>query len=150
MASSLSSGVGYLFEGFWSIWLKISQYLVVNFVAFRKEVELQSYYSTIFPSFSNVLSLKVKLEYTSTFTSFHTPCSLDQKSLDMCGSDWMKGRIIWSKSLTQHIKNNVNSYISFPCLCLNWDSDDYLSISRSLVFLPLAHYHYTHQIESMS
>ena len=38
--SSLSSGVGYLFEGFWSIWLAIAQHLVVNFVVFRREVEL--------------------------------------------------------------------------------------------------------------
>ena len=46
MASSLSSGVGYLFESFPSIWLKISQHFVVNFVVFRREVELQSFYST--------------------------------------------------------------------------------------------------------
>ena len=45
----LSSGVGYLFESFWSIWLKIAQHLVVNFVIFRREIELQSFYSTIFP-----------------------------------------------------------------------------------------------------
>ena len=52
MASSLSSGVGYLFEGFWSIWLKIAQHLVVNFVIFRGEVELKSFYSAILiPSF---------------------------------------------------------------------------------------------------
>ena len=42
VASSLSFGVGYLFESFWSIWLKIAQLLVVNFVVFRREVELQS------------------------------------------------------------------------------------------------------------
>ena len=47
VASSLSSGVGYLFESFWSIWLKIAQHLVVNFVVFMREVELQSFYSTI-------------------------------------------------------------------------------------------------------
>ena len=51
VASSLSSGVGYLFEGFRSIWLRITQHLVVNFVIFRREVELQSLSSTIlFPS----------------------------------------------------------------------------------------------------
>ena len=32
---------------FWSIWVEISQSLVVNFVAFRREVELQSFYSAI-------------------------------------------------------------------------------------------------------
>ena len=47
MASSLSFGLGYLFESFQSIWLKIAQYLVVNFVVFRREVELQSFYSAI-------------------------------------------------------------------------------------------------------
>ena len=44
MASSLSSGVGYLLESFWFICLKIAQYLVVNFVVFRG-VELQAFYS---------------------------------------------------------------------------------------------------------
>ena len=44
MASSLSSEVGYLFESFRSIWLKIVQHLVVNFFVFRREVKLQSYY----------------------------------------------------------------------------------------------------------
>ena len=47
MSSSLSSGVGYLFEGFWSIGLKIAQPLVVNFVVFRREVELESFCSAI-------------------------------------------------------------------------------------------------------
>ena len=47
VSSSFSSGVGYLFEGFWSIWVKNAQPLVVNFVVFRREVELQSFYSTI-------------------------------------------------------------------------------------------------------
>ena len=46
VASSLSSGVGYLFGSLQSIRLKIAQCLVVNFVVFRREVELQSY-STI-------------------------------------------------------------------------------------------------------
>ena len=45
VASSLSSGVGYLFESFRSIWLKIAQHLVVNSVVFKREVELQSFYS---------------------------------------------------------------------------------------------------------
>ena len=47
VVSSLSSGLGYLFEGFCSIWVKIAQPLVVNFVVFRREFELQSFYSTI-------------------------------------------------------------------------------------------------------
>ena len=47
VASSFSSGVGYLFEGFWSILVKSAQSLVVNFVVFRREVELQSFYSAI-------------------------------------------------------------------------------------------------------
>ena len=47
MSSSLSSGIGYLFESFWSIWLKIAQHLVVNFVVFRREIDLQSFYSAI-------------------------------------------------------------------------------------------------------
>ena len=47
MASSLSSVVVYLFESFQSIWLKIAHYLVVNFVVFRRAVELQSFYSAI-------------------------------------------------------------------------------------------------------
>ena len=47
VASSLSSGVGYLFESFWSIWLKTAQHLVVNFVVFMREDELQSFSSTI-------------------------------------------------------------------------------------------------------
>ena len=33
--------------GFRSIWVEIAQSLVVNFVVFRREVELQSFYSTI-------------------------------------------------------------------------------------------------------
>ena len=45
VASSFSSGVGYLFESFQSIWLKIAQHSVVNFIVFRREVELQSFYS---------------------------------------------------------------------------------------------------------
>ena len=44
VASYFSSGVGY---GFWSIWVEIAQSLVVNFVVFRREVELQSFYSAI-------------------------------------------------------------------------------------------------------
>ena len=47
MASSLSSGVGYLFESVQSIWLMIPQHLVVNFVVFRKEVEIQSFYFAV-------------------------------------------------------------------------------------------------------
>ena len=47
VASSLSSGAGYLFEGVRSIWVEIAQHLVVNFVVFRREVELQSFYSAI-------------------------------------------------------------------------------------------------------
>ena len=47
VASSLSSGVRYLFEGFQSIWLEIAQHLVVHFVGFRREAELQSFYPTI-------------------------------------------------------------------------------------------------------
>ena len=47
VASSFSAGVGCLFEGFWSTWLKISQPLFVNFVVFMREVELQFFYSTI-------------------------------------------------------------------------------------------------------
>ena len=39
MVSSLSSGVGNLFESFRSIWLKIAQYLAVNFVVFRREAQ---------------------------------------------------------------------------------------------------------------
>ena len=45
--SSFSSGVEYLFSGFWSIWVKNAQSLVVNFVVFRREVVLQSFYSAI-------------------------------------------------------------------------------------------------------
>ena len=33
--------------GFWSIWVEIAQSLVVNFVVFRREIELQSFYSAI-------------------------------------------------------------------------------------------------------
>ena len=33
--------------GFRSIWVAIAQSLVVNFVVFRREVELQSFYSAI-------------------------------------------------------------------------------------------------------
>ena len=40
VSSSFSSGVGYLFYGFWSIQVEIAQSLVVAFVVFRKEVEL--------------------------------------------------------------------------------------------------------------
>ena len=36
--------------GFRSIWVEIAQSLVVNFVVFLREVELQSFYSTIFIS----------------------------------------------------------------------------------------------------
>ena len=38
VASSLSSGGGYCFEGFRSIWLKIAQPLVVSFVVFREKL----------------------------------------------------------------------------------------------------------------
>ena len=47
VASSLSSGVGYPFESFRSMGLKIAQYLVINFAVFRTAVELQSFYSAI-------------------------------------------------------------------------------------------------------
>ena len=57
VASSLSSGVGCLFKGFWSIWLKIAQPLVVNFVVFRREVELQSFYSAILIPSLSLISL---------------------------------------------------------------------------------------------
>ena len=50
--ASLSSGVGYLFESFQSIWLKVVQRLVV-ILLFLWEGELQSFYSTIL-----ILSLK--------------------------------------------------------------------------------------------
>ena len=57
VASSLSSCVWYLLESFWSIWLKIAQHLVVNFV-FRREVEFQSFYSaTLTPCNTGLLSL---------------------------------------------------------------------------------------------
>ena len=46
VASSLSSGVGYLLESSQSIWLKIAQHLVL-ILLFLWEVELQSFYSTI-------------------------------------------------------------------------------------------------------
>ena len=36
VASSLSSGLGYVFYGFRSIWEGIVQLLVVNFVVFRR------------------------------------------------------------------------------------------------------------------
>ena len=39
VSSSFSCGVEYRFESFQSIWVKIAQLLVVNFV-FRREVEL--------------------------------------------------------------------------------------------------------------
>ena len=57
VVSSLSSGVGYVFEGFQSIWLKIAQHLVVNFVVIRREVELQSFYSTILILYIHFLRL---------------------------------------------------------------------------------------------
>ena len=47
VSSSFSSGAGYVFEGFQSIWVEIAQTLVANFVVFRREVELQSFYSTV-------------------------------------------------------------------------------------------------------
>ena len=40
VASSFSSGVGYLFYSFQSIWVEIAQPLVANFVVFRREVAL--------------------------------------------------------------------------------------------------------------
>ena len=44
--------------GFRSIWVEIAQPLVVNFVVFRREVELQSFYSAVLiPSLRVVLSL---------------------------------------------------------------------------------------------
>ena len=55
VAFSLFSGVGYLLESFRSIWLKIAQHLVVNFVVFRREVGLPSSSSTIFIPSSHVL-----------------------------------------------------------------------------------------------
>ena len=59
MASSLSSGVGYLFEYLQSIWLKIAQNLFVNFAVFRREVELQFFYSAILiPFLQGLLSLR--------------------------------------------------------------------------------------------
>lgn len=60
VASSFSSGVGYLFEGFRSIWVEIAQPLVVNFVVFRREVELQSFYSlSVCLFFTEYISLLV-------------------------------------------------------------------------------------------
>ena len=52
--------------GFRSIWVEIAQSLVVNFVVFRREVELQSFYSAILnPSLQNdpkfrYISYKIK------------------------------------------------------------------------------------------
>ena len=58
--TSLSSAVGYLFEGFLSIWLKIVQPLVVNFVDFSREVELQSFYSAMLIPSTIILCLDFK------------------------------------------------------------------------------------------
>ena len=57
VASSLSFGVGHLFAGFQSIFLKTAQPLVVNFVGFRREVELQSFYSAILIPSLSLISL---------------------------------------------------------------------------------------------
>ena len=48
VSSAFSSVVRYLFKGFWYLWFKNAQALVVNFVVFRGEVELKSFYSAIF------------------------------------------------------------------------------------------------------
>ena len=43
--------------GFRSIWVEIAQSLVVNFVVFRREVELQSFYSSLLiPSIISLFS----------------------------------------------------------------------------------------------
>ena len=72
MASSLSSGGGYLFEGVRSIWVEIAQHLVVNFVVFRREVELQSSYpAVLIPSPQRAYSKTCFLEDDgSLFLSF--------------------------------------------------------------------------------
>ena len=43
--------------GFQSIWVEIAQSLVVNFVVFRREVELQSFYSAILIPSLSLISL---------------------------------------------------------------------------------------------
>ena len=55
MAFSLSSGVGYLFESFQFIWLKVAQHLVVNVVVFRREVELVIVFCHLNPAYSDFL-----------------------------------------------------------------------------------------------
>ena len=72
VASSLSSGVGYLFEGFWSIWLKVSQHLIVNFVVLRREVELKSFYSTILIPSPQFLKIKLLQLYFYKSKSIYT------------------------------------------------------------------------------
>ena len=49
--------------GFQSIWVEIAQSLVVNFIVFRREVELQSFYSTVLPA----LVLLNDVKYTHRF-----------------------------------------------------------------------------------
>ena len=59
--------------GFRSIWVEIAQPLVVNFVVFRREVELQSFYSTILipsPWDSFFISGKVNYPCSSFLYSF--------------------------------------------------------------------------------
>ena len=49
VASSFSSGVGYLFESFWSIWLKIAQHLVVILLFLGEKLNSSP---SILPSYS--------------------------------------------------------------------------------------------------
>ena len=48
--------------GFRSIWVEIAQSLVVNFVVFRREVELQSFYSAIL-----ILSKIIFIYYSQSY-----------------------------------------------------------------------------------
>ena len=70
--------------GFQSIWVEIAQSLVVNFVVFRREVELQSFYSTILipslmhPLLTGITIFKVIYFYLRYHTVVNFPLSEQQ------------------------------------------------------------------------
>ena len=99
MASSLSSGIAYIFEGLWSICLKIAQHVVVNFVVFR-EVELQSFYSTI------LIPTWISFRVHSKCNSLH-PLTQNSQSIPFSPPPPWVTLFAVQQKLTEHYKPTV-------------------------------------------
>ena len=68
VASSLSSGVGYLFESFYSIWLKTAQHLVVILLFLGEKLSSSP---SIPPSSSHLLTMDFKFNFALSWKTNH-------------------------------------------------------------------------------